>query len=415
MKKFLLLLSILISTNIIFAQDYQDRIIAIVNNKVILKSEVQEAISNLSTEEVTKEFSTLNEDQVVERIINRLIDDNLLLQAADRFGITISDIALEKKVSEIAKSKNLTINEFRNLIVSNGQNYEKYIIKIKNQMTIEALFLTQFYSRMNVTEEEVENFIKREKINEDGDINYDLIEFVIVDEEKTLSQKVVEQVYQSAIKVGFQKTKNIYNEYNINIRNMGVVNIDRLPNIFVAALKEKINESYTQIIKSSKGYHILKILSSTNKASTFIDEYKVRHILLVSDIMTTDKEVKDRLYKMRNEITDIDDFAESAKKYSADKTSGFKGGDLNWVRSKSLVPEFAKVMENMPLNKISDPFKTQFGWHILYVENKRTIDDAKAIIKNNIANAIRVNKAKRERDDWMAKLKEQAFIEIKEF
>jgi peptidyl-prolyl cis-trans isomerase SurA len=282
-------------------------------------------------------------------------------------------------------------------------------------MTIEALFLTQFYSRMNVTEEEVENFIKRERIHEEGDINYDLIEFVIIDEKKILSKKIIDELYQSVINIGFKKTKDAYNEYNIDIRNMGVVNIDKLPNIFITALKEKIDKSYTKIIKSSKGYHVLKVLSSTNKASTFVDEYKVRHILLVPDIMTTDKEIKDRLYKMRNEIKDIDEFAEFAKKYSADKASGFKGGDLNWVRVKSLVPEFGKVMTNIPLNKISDPFMTQFGWHILYVENKRTIDDAKSIIKNNIANAIRVNKAKRERDDWMAKLKEQAFIEIKEF
>jgi len=415
MKKFLLLFLILISTKIVFAQNYNDEIIAIVNDKVILKSEIQEAINNLSKEEITKNFATLNEGQVVKKIINRLIDDSLLLQAANRFGITISDIALEKKVSEIAKSKNLTINEFRTEVVNSGQNYEKYIVKIKNQMTIEALFLTQFYSRMNVTEEEVENFIKRERIHEEGDINYDLIEFVIIDEKKILSKKIIDELYQSVINIGFKKTKDAYNEYNIDIRNMGVVNIDKLPNIFITALKEKIDKSYTKIIKSSKGYHVLKVLSSTNKASTFVDEYKVRHILLVPDIMTTDKEIKDRLYKMRNEIKDIDEFAEFAKKYSADKASGFKGGDLNWVRVKSLVPEFGKVMTNIPLNKISDPFMTQFGWHILYVENKRTIDDAKSIIKNNIANAIRVNKAKRERDDWMAKLKEQAFIEIKEF
>jgi len=415
MKKFLLLLSILISTKAVFAQDYKDRIIAIVNDKVILKSEIQESIDNLSTEDITKEFATLNETQVIKKIVNKLIDDSLLLQAADRFGITISDISLEKKVSEMAKSKNLTMNEFRSEIVNSGQNYEKYIINIKNQMTIEALFLTQFYSRMNVTEEEVESFIKREKINEFGYINYDLIEFVIVDEEKTLPKKIIEEVYQSIIKIGFKKTKNTYNEYNINIRNLGVVNLDKLPNIFITALKEKTDESYTQIIKSSKGYHVLKVLSSTNKASTFVNEYKVRHILLATDVMTTDKEIKDRLYKMRNEIKNVDNFAEFAKKYSADKGSGFKGGDLNWVREKSLVPEFAEVMKNTPLNKISDPFSTKFGWHILFVENKRTIDDAKSIIKNNVANAIRVNKAKRERDDWMAKLKEQAFIEIKEF
>ena len=96
MRKFLLLLSILISTKVIFAQDYKDGIIAIVNDKVILKSEIQESIDNLSTEEITKEFATLNETQVIKKIVNKLIDDSLLLQAADRFGITISDISTTK-------------------------------------------------------------------------------------------------------------------------------------------------------------------------------------------------------------------------------------------------------------------------------------------------------------------------------
>ena len=137
--------------------------------------------------------------------------------------------------------------------------------------------------------------------------------------------------------------------------------------------------------------------------------------MLSPDIMTSDEEIRSKLISIRNEIKDLDDFILSAKKYSDDKVSGFKGGDLGYQRTNKLVSEFASVMEKIPLKKISDPFQTKFGWHILYVENVRTVDDTKTIVRNNIANAIRIDKATRERDDWMAKLKDQAYIEIKEF
>ena len=131
--------------------------------------------------------------------------------------------------------------------------------------------------------------------------------------------------------------------------------------------------------------------------------------------MTSEKDIKEKLFEIRNEITSIEVFAQKAKEYSSDLASAFNGGDLNWQRSKNLVPEFAVVMEKTPIGTVSDPFPSKFGWHILYVENKRTINDAKSIIRKNVANAIRADKAKREREDWKASLKDQAFIEIKDF
>ena len=194
-----------------------------------------------------------------------------------------------------------------------------------------------------------------------------------------------------------------------------MVNQSKLPDLFIKALDNKLDDEYTDIITSSKGYHILKVVNTVNKSSTLINEYKVRHILLSPNIMTSDEEIRSKLISIRNEIKDLDDFILSAKKYSDDKISGFKGGDLGYQRTNKLVSEFASVMEKIPLKKISDPFQTKFGWHILYVENVRTVDDTKTIVRNNIANAIRIDKATRERDDWMAKLKDQAYIEIKEF
>jgi peptidyl-prolyl cis-trans isomerase SurA len=397
------------------AESYDDKIMAIVNDKVILKSEIQLAINYLPLDTIEKEYINLSDEEVIKKILTGLIETSLLIQAADRFGINISDIALEKKLSEIARSKQMTMNELRNNIIKQGQDYTNYIEEIKKQMIVETLFISQFYSRMNVTEEEIENFIERERVNQYGNFEYDLIEFVILDENKLLDADDINNIYENIKLEGFINTQNKYSDISIDVKTLGIVTHDKLPNIFIKAIHGVSDEEYTKVITSSKGYHVLKILESKNKASSFVNEYKVSHILLTPDVMTSNDTVREKLITMRNEIKDIEDFKVFAKKYSADKASGFRGGDLGYVREKSLVPAFASKLKTTPMKKISDPFQSRFGWHILYIENIRSIDDTNTIVRKNIAQSIRIDKAKRERDDWVAKLKDQAYIEIKEF
>ena len=412
---FILIILLYSSPHLAMAKNYDDKIMAIVNDKVILKSEVQLALNYLSPAVIEKEYAGLNDEEIIQKVLIGLIEISLLIQAADRFGINISDIALENKLSEIARSQKMTINELRNNVIKQGQDYTDYIQNIKKQMTVETLFISQFYSRTNVTEEEVENFIERERVNQYGNFEYDLIEFVISDEDKLLNPDDINNIYGNIKLEGFINTQNKYPNISIDIKTLGVVTHNKLPDIFIKAIHNIDNEEYTKVITSSKGYHILKILESKNKASSFVSEYKVSHILLKPDVMTSSDTVRQRLITMRNEIKDLDDFKVFAKKYSSDKASGFRGGDLGYIRLESVVPAFASKLQKTPVKKISDPFQSRFGWHILYIENIRSIDDTNKIIRKNIAKSIRINKAKRERDDWVAKLKDQAYIEIKEF
>ena len=412
---FILIVILYSSTHPVMAESYDDKIMAIVNDKVILKSEVQTAIDYLPSDIIAKEYINLNDQEIIKKVLGGLIETSLLIQAADRYGINISDIALENKLSEIARSQKMTINELRNNIIKEGQDYTNYIQDIKNQMTVETLFISQFYSRMNVTEEEIENFIERERVNQYGNFEYDLIEFVILDEDKLLEPDDISNIYSNIILKGFINTQSKYSNISIEVKTLGLVTHDKLPNIFIKAIHDASNEEYTKVITSSKGYHVLKILESKNKASSFVNEYKVSHILLKPDVMTSSETIREKLIEMRNEIKDQEDFKVFAKKYSDDKASGFRGGDLGYVRPKSLVPAFASKLKTTPIKKISDPFQSRFGWHILYIENIRSIDDTNTIVRKNIAQRIRIDKAKRERDDWVAKLKDQAYIEIKEF
>ena len=227
------------------SSEYNDKIIAIVNDRVILKSEVQDMIDNLSPEIIAKEYSTLNDKEIITKVLGNLIETSLLVQAADRFGIQISDIALENELQRLASSKKLSVEDFRKKLIDQGQNYSKFLNNLRDRMTIETLFVSQFYSRMNVTEEEVENFIERENVNQYGNIQYDLIEFVIKDEEKELNQENLNQVYKSILNDGFNNTKINYDNLDVEINNIGVISQEKLPDIFLDALTEPLNEKYT--------------------------------------------------------------------------------------------------------------------------------------------------------------------------
>ena len=165
------------------------------------------------------------------------------------------DLAKAQKV-DLA---NISITQLRNNIIQSVQDYTKFIENMRNKMTIEALFVTQFYSRANVTEEEVENFLKREQINDIGNVEYDLIEFVINDEKKEINKDLINKIYSSVTNNGFNLTKKMFEDINISINVLGISKENALPNIFVAALKNKILDKYTDVIESSKGYHILEI------------------------------------------------------------------------------------------------------------------------------------------------------------
>ena len=397
------------------AEIKKDEIIAVVNDRVILRSDVEEEIKKIETTVLVKDFADLTEREILDKILEKMILDNLLIQATERFGINISDIAVENSLKQIAQKESVSLTQLRNNIINSGKNYQEYVEELRTKIAVDELFRTQFYSRIRVSDDEIENFLKNEKLPGTVESEYDISELVILDESKTTDKFKIDELFSDLTTLDFEEVKNKYTNFNIKINHHGKTKENELPDIFVRALKGLNANSYTKVIESGIGYHILKLNNLESGGQVFVNEYKVYHILLRPDVMTAEKEIQEKLFKLRDEIKGLDEFINFAKRYSEDKASGVKGGDLGWVRVSSLVKEFSDVMMKTPVKKISDPFKSRFGWHILYLENIRSIDDTDTRIKKNAAHQIRIIKAQREREDWIAKLREQAYIEIKDF
>ena len=190
LHKLALFIFLFVSTNIVYSAALEkDVIVAIVNDEVILRSDINREITKIVKSPQIKNFANLSEEEVFDKILEKVILDSLLIQATKKFGITISDIAVENSLKNIAEKENITVSQLRANIIKSGRDYQDYVESLRNKIAVDELFRAQFYSSIRISDDEIENFLKNEKFGSSQRIEYDISEFVILDEAKIISQK----------------------------------------------------------------------------------------------------------------------------------------------------------------------------------------------------------------------------------
>jgi peptidyl-prolyl cis-trans isomerase SurA len=382
----------------------EDEIIAIVNDSVVLKSELNNKLAAINLEGVSR----LEVAKLKRNILDQLIEESLLEQAASRLGIYISDIDLQNRIKFIAQNQNLTVLQLKEAVEAQNMSYLKYLKNLKKRIQIEELFRTQFTARAYVSEEEIQSYLK----NNDGIESIDNIvsvrEYLIEDESDELDVSKVKILVNSIKANGLEDTKIRYPNLKINISDLNEIPLKNLPDIYQNNLKILDQNRYTSMFKTGKGHVFLKVMNS----SMFSEEYKVSHILMKTNPMEDQSSLKEKFYKIKKEALEKDNFSDQAQKYSLDKASAVKGGSIGWINKNLVVPEFARVMTNMNLGDISEPFSSQFGWHIIYLEDKRIKNISNDVIKKQVLSTLKERKVKIAKREWLAKLRDQAYIEI---
>tara|TARA_S200000501_G_C20829144_1_gene746366 strand:+ start:237 stop:1457 length:1221 start_codon:yes stop_codon:yes gene_type:complete len=400
--KFLIILFSLVLFN--QGNALEDEIIAIVNDSVVLKSELNNKLAAINLEGVSR----LEVAKLKRNILDQLIEESLLEQAASRLGIYISDIDLQNRIKLIAQNQNLTVLQLKEAVEAQNMSYLKYLKNLKKRIQIEELFRTQFTARAYVSEEEIQSYLK----NNDGIEGIDNIisvrEYLIEDESDELDVSKVNILVNSIKANGLEDTKIRYPNLKINISDLNEIPLRNLPDIYQNNLKILDQNRYTSMFKTGKGHVFLKVMNS----SMFSEEYKVSHILMKTNPMEDQSALKEKFYKIKREVLEKDNFSDQAQKYSLDKASAVKGGSIGWINKNLVVPEFARVMTNMNLGDISEPFSSQFGWHIIYLEDKRIKNISNDVIKKQVLATLKERKVKIAKREWLAKLRDQAYIEI---
>ena len=400
--KFLIILFSLVLFN--QGNALEDEIIAIVNDSVVLKSELNNKLAAINLEGVSR----LEVAKLKRNILDQLIEESLLEQAASRLGIYISDIDLQNRIKLIAQNQNLTVLQLKEAVEAQNISYLNYLKNLRKRIQIEELFRTQFTARAYVSEEEIQSYLK----NNDGIESIDNIisvrEYLIEDESDELDVSKVNILVNSIKANGLDDTKIRYPNLKINISDLNQIPLRNLPDIYQNNLEILDQNRFTSMFKTGKGHVFLKVMNS----SMFSEEYKVSHILMKTNPMEDQNSLKEKFYKIKKEALEKNNFSDQAQKYSVDKASAIKGGSIGWINKNLVVPEFARVMTNMNLGDISEPFSSQFGWHIIYLEDKRIKNISNDAIRKQVLSTLKERKVKIAKREWLAKLRDQAYIEI---
>jgi peptidyl-prolyl cis-trans isomerase SurA len=399
-----------------------DRIVAVVDNDVITRGELDERIQ-LVVQQLEKQGTPLPPREVLEKqILERMITDRMQLQYAAQTGVRVDDIQLDKTMERIAEQNKLSLAEFRAALQAEGMDYRKFREDIRREIILGRLKEREVDARVNVTEAEIDNLLTTKSSRQESSDEYELGHILIrVPEQSTPEElqklrakaedafkKLSDGADFGQISAGYSDAPNA-----LEGGKLGWKKPTDLPELFQEALKPLKAGEVSKIMRSANGFHILKMLDRRGGGTpVIIQQTLARHILIKPSEVLADADAKRRIDDIKERLDNGGNFAELARQYSEDGTAN-KGGDLGWLNPGDTVPEFEKVMNELQPQQISAPIKSRFGWHIIQVLDRRAQDMSKEAARLKARQEIKARKAEESYQDWIRELRDRAYVEYR--
>lgn len=418
----LLLGSALLATSVSAQVRPLDRIVAIVDNDVVMQSQLDQRLREVqqTIEKRGAEMPPL--DVMQQQVLERLITENLQLQIGERSGIRIADEELNQALATIAQRNNMTLEQFRDALERDGLSLETAREQIRREMVINRVRQRRIAERIQVSNQEVENFLASDLGKLQLAEEYRLANILIPTPESSDSaaiqaaEKVAADTYQQLQQgADFARlaVSRSASENALEGGDMGWRKAAQLPPPFDTQVRELSVGEVTQPVRTPPGFIILKLLDKRGGDTQVRDEVHVRHILIKPSQIRSEAESRRLIERLRSRIEAGEDFAELARNFSEDPGSALNGGDLNWIDPSSLVPEFREVMLNSATGELSQPFQSPFGWHILEVLGRRATDASAEFREQQAINLLRNRKYDEELQAWLRQIRDEAYVEVK--
>jgi len=418
-----LLLSSVAFTSLVEAQVRPlDRIVAIVDNDVVMQSQLDERLREVQQNMQRSGAQLPPPDLMQQQVLERLITESLQLQIGERSGIRIADEELNQAMGTIAQRNNMTLEQFRAALEADGLTLESAREQIRREMIINRVRQRRIAERIQVSNQEVENFLASDlgklQLSEEYHLANILIPIPESSDSATIqaAEKLALDTYQQLQKgadfARLAMTRSA-SENALEGGDMGWRKAAQLPPPFDTQVSELGVGEFTQPIRTPPGFIILKVLDKRGGETQVRDEVHVRHILIKPSQIRSDAESRRLIERLRDRIQAGEDFAELARNFSEDPGSALNGGDLNWIEPSSLVPEFREVMQDSATGQLSEPFRSPFGWHILEVLGRRATDASESYREQQAITLLRNRKYDEELQAWLRQIRDEAYVEIK--
>jgi len=422
LARFILCFSLLFSSFLLLAE-VLDKIVAVVEDDVILEGELQKEMSTIM-QRIKASNTQMPPDFILRKqVLEKMILDKLQRQLAERAGIKVTEEMLNNSAADIAQRNNMNIEQFRAELEGQGISYKNFLDNIRNEIVINQLRAREIGGRIKVTDQEVEHAMETEEKIGDEATQYHLGHILIPVREGASATEIQNAKNKADTLVKKLREGQDFNQTAIGESgdsnalkggDLGWREKKDIPTVFVDSIATMGQGDVAEPIRSPSGFHIIKMLEikGSGIGAHMVTKTKVRHILIKTNELVDDAEAKKRLLALKARIADGDDFAALARAHSDDKGSALKGGLLDWVGPGDLVKPFEETMEKLAINEISEPVQTQFGWHLIQVLERENKDNSQEYRKNQVRDAIRKRKIEEETELWLRRLRDEAFVEI---
>jgi peptidyl-prolyl cis-trans isomerase SurA len=400
-----------------------DRIAAIVNDGVVLNSELDTQIE-VVTERLRQQKLDLPAQNVLrQQVLERLVIQELQLQRASHDGVKVSDEILNNALQDVAKRNNLSLSQLPEALSSQGIDYAGYRDDLRKEITLQILRQRDVLERISVTPKEIDQYLDKQAKMPSQSNEYNVSHILIaVPQEATPAQledasRRATEVYQKASAgEDFAKLALAYSNSQTALEGgaLGWRKETELPTFLTAVVSKLKRGQVSEPLRTPTGFHIVKVNDVRSSESKSIEsQVHVRHILMKTTELADDATVKQKLNALRDRILRGEDFAGLAQTNSEDPGSAPQGGDLGWTGPGAFVPEFERQVGLLKDNEISEPFRTAYGWHIVQVLGHREFDNTDEVKRRKALEAIRNSKADEETELWLRRLRDEAYVEYK--
>ena len=411
MKITKLLFTLLISFPSISKIETLDRIAVIVDDGVLMESQIDFALSEIIKRYDQQNIPKPSMEVLKEQTIEKLIVDELQLQMAERAGIRISDTELNNTIARIASSNGMTLEQFISYLSTEGESYDVLRENVKKEMTIQRIQRGRVGSMINITDKEFDAFLATDESLKELEPELQVRQILVKSLDK--AEEIITSIEDGS------DFSELAKEFSIsaNASKGGIMNwrkISDMPTLYAEALSDLDVGQNSSALESGAGFHILKVEDKRGDFVKYEDQWLVRHILLMPSEIRTLGETKEELIDIRNRLLDGEDFGDLAKEYSEDPGSALKGGELEWMGKGITAAEFEKTFTTLEIGIISEVFETEFGFHFLEVLGKRNKDMTKDAIENRAFNILYSRKYDEELENSLRSMRAEAFVEIKD-
>lgn len=399
-----------------------DRVVAIVDDDVVLASELVERLQYIEQQFRANNMQLPPRDVLASQVLERLILDSIQMQMGRRAGVRIGDEELTQAVAGVAQQAGMNLDQFQRALAQDGMSYADFREQIRREMIVGRVQQNRVSDRIYISPQELENFLAspvgRAATSDDYRVGHILLAIpddaspAAVREAEASAREIVRELREGADFAQMAVARSA-DQRALEGGDLGWRKAGQLPSLFAEQVLGAPKDQVLDPIRSASGFHIVKVLDKRGASNTVVDQTRARHILIQPSEIRSEREAENLIRDLYSRIEQGAAFDQLARDFSDDPGSALAGGDLGWVMAGQMVPAFDETMNNTGTGNYSEPFRSQFGWHILEVTDRRAQDMSAEFRERQALRILRDRRFDEALEAWLQEIRDEAYVEIR--